>query len=514
MEKGIFSIIQQLRDEQIISDFPLSQLEIQRAEKVLKSYQKTGEALSQNTIERVIAFFNEGGMINLFYANQFNNFRKAIEGEEIPLFEEQSPNFTDDFRDQIKLILKKYFIQDIYLFIEKLFAIHHYKCLYGFLFFREIIPDEIIERIRAQIGDKLEFTVEKITINPKVTEDQVPILTNPYFFRCANKVKESGQFSEFITDLNNLMVKLTQESNSKLPYKGHYSIYFYQSMKSESNEIYAHNFQLAKENGVIECGPTSKNNPEFKGGLSVVYSVYAEDKPDNNSQEPSNIKTRYLAFFILAGIAILFVTLKTINKRNTTNDYFPAYEDMSDFYDDIEKNRHYLSPERSRFEYLHLLLNNNDTLLTIIDSQVEFKTDYQVVVELSALAVSKWEKNHESITVENQSSQDVIFLTTCSSINYAVNVPANQSVALIVEEELFQLYTGRNYAEIQLHNELGDESFNAFMFLEQSEKDKAILNTDYYIKNMQTGDVIRIEDDKVKLIRGDQLIPDGIKEFW
>lgn len=387
MQQSIFNIIERLTKEEVISSLPVSTKEIQRVEKALKSYKNLGEEINNQTIDAVMALLQNDDLVRLLFSYELSLFRKAIDGNEIPIFKEEEPEINSTKLEDCKSFLASYLYSDTMTFIEKLIKINHYKCLYGFLFFESIIPDKVIEEIRVLLENKLEFTIEKVIISSNLAEQDVPTIINPYFFRCLNRLNEGSRFDDKLIKLHRTFFSDTLDVSKSFKMKGHYSFYFYQSINSNLNDVFKTNYIIALGYGIKE--KTSFGDPLFKGELVDSLKTFKEtlEKRETVREvKPSRPKNTFLkVFIILKIILLLFFVISKSNQRSKFsekyNDYLEAMNDIDSimatfnsetsiydpkyYSDSIPKDLKEVTLINGTRKDLHLMINSGDQTIAL-----------------------------------------------------------------------------------------------------------------------------------------------------
>lgn len=480
------SILNQLDELMTAYSLSLSDLDekhIIRIEKELKAQMKLDASIDANQIESIITLLREeGNNLRLLYMPALDPLKSILMNPSGPIqvIGDVKIEFSI-YSEAFVSFLERRFSNELNAYVDKCIIEDHYRALTGFLNYLSIFPEELQEKIRIKLLQKLEFAYELIQIKSFDWQGKLLFIFNPFFYRALSKLGAIVFESAFIDLYNAFIVLKTNESRHA---RFLYASSCFISVQSGLRELLQENRKNAYRFGARESIDGKNKGGTYTNGQSS--RTYTRSSGGGSSKG---------GYGILGGAGLIIVILLKIllfSGRHINNSYKSDYSFPSIPNALTEK-------VNNNVDLTKIWADQYDSSKTAKFESIEFdikNTDFRTMSMASS--------ENKTITLENNTNQPIVLIHFQIDFfqNYTFLKP-NESVMVSKRNRDVRIYTGKDPEVFTLPLDLGNESKKHFRFGTFTQQDSLTLSTAYELIDVK-GDKLSIisdENGNVQMIR-------------
>lgn len=230
----------------------LTEKEIIRIEKRLKAELNLNKNLDINDIDLILVMLrNHRSEFVKLFSPVYDQLRQILMDPEHFVVVEPDKPVLEKVDEKMINFISDFFYKDLNTHVSSCFKLEHYNGLNALLIYVNMLPGSVKEEIIEKCLYKIEFATECLTINASNLRTKIRAVTNPYFFRCLNKLNPI-HFEEEVRILSNKNVKRHENSSDGLFSRIMYAIGFFNPVKQSFASTVKGNQKVAYNEGVRE----------------------------------------------------------------------------------------------------------------------------------------------------------------------------------------------------------------------------------------------------------------------
>ncbi len=304
------SLIKQIENLGIpVEEFAeLTEQDIIRIEKKLKAKARMDDSLDSNDVVQIVTTLRkEKNNLAILFQEEFKPLLTLLRDENrfIYVFQTQVPPL--DYGVGFSRFLSENFQEEFNIYVEKCLREDHFYGLSSLLCFSSVLSAELLEMISKRLEQRIDFMIESMRLGSERIEGKTIPATNPFFYRCLNKL---GAI-QFETDIAMLLNTTLEHITNKVWYvRILFAIGTFEAVNANTRDVLNRNRAIAKKAGVIE-EQYPPGQLKGKGG-TLVYTRPQRKPVDSKG------KSSYVG---LVFIVIIFFVLRTLLVSDDAPEY-------------------------------------------------------------------------------------------------------------------------------------------------------------------------------------------------
>lgn len=463
----------------------LTSEEIIRIEKKINVEKRLNPDLDTNTIVSLLnAIKSKPKELDFIYNHLY--FRKIFLNEAHNYI---NPNNLEN-KQEIKLFLKDYFINDLEKYFENCYAKNDFIAVNRLLGYGSILPEELIFTIKRKVFLRLDYAILNINEYREGVENNISYIERKSFYDTLSSIN-SSETDDKIAKLLSSVIKL-------------------HSIRREDefllNTIEAMAYYDAIDTDLARV---------LKSNRNIVYSNYSKNTQQSTSS--SNTESNYSPFKIVLLAVIIIVKLLFFVSRCSNNNNSYRSSSTSEMIDNISNSFNSMAKlDYKKQKGFHYYLTEYDSIITnpiLIDT---LKTGDNLFRNIDSNDNST---TQDSLYIENKTSFDVIllkniFLTSVYKFETAYYIKKGEKLKIenhnMYYKNIYNFYIGKKPAIFKgsQYESLGqDNNTQRIRFMELPEESSQIIDISATFSNQliikEEGGYLNIVSDEIKVYNSD-----------
>lgn len=357
----------------------LTSEEIIRIEKKINVEKRLNPDLDTNTIVNLLnAIKSKPKELDFVYNHLY--FRKIFLNE---AHNYKSPNNLENLenKQEIKLFLKDYFINDLENYFENCYAKNDFIAINRLLEYSSILPEELIFTIKRKVLLRLDYAILNLNEFKKGVENNISYIERKSFYDALSNIR-SSEIDEKMSNLVNSIIKLSSiRRGDEFLLESIQAMAYYNAIDADLDKV-------------------------LKSNRDIVYkneSNYIQPSTSSSSTESNYSPFKIVLLAVIIIVKLLFFVSRCSNNNNSyrSSSTSETINNMSNGFSKMAKL------EYKKQKEFHYYLTEYDSIITtpiLIDT---LKTGDKL---FSNTDLNDNSTIQDSLHIENKTSFDVILL--------------------------------------------------------------------------------------------------------
>lgn len=406
----------------------LTEQDIIRIEKKLKAQVRMDDNLSGNEVIQIVTTLRkEKDNLAILFRSEFKPLLSILRDENafVYVFQTQVPplNFDEDFTR----FLEEGFEEVFKAYVENCLREDHFYGLSSLLCFSSVLSAELLEMISKRLEQRVDFMIESMRLGSKGIEGKTIAATNPFFYRCLNKL---GAI-QFETDIAMLLNTTLEYITNKVWYvRILFAIGAFEAVDANTKDVLKQNRAIARKAGVIEEQyPPGK--PKGRGGTLVNTRLKKKSETG---------KFSYLGWII---VLVIFYSVKVLINTDSNKPEFKMSENFKNILADTSDSPNYVNlnlPKDQNFVDLMLFLHS-DSIEVVSRQNISFNLPATHLADGQTVVRGDGESD---LDIKNETEQRIVVIAQkwgfSEPLFYCLN--PNQTMTVQPQLEGVRIYKG------------------------------------------------------------------------
>lgn len=444
----------------------MAEAEIIRIEKKLKAEVKLSQNIDLNDVDMILLILrNNKPELKILYHPWYRKLREILTQPTIFTVSSQVEIFSFAPNEKFNDFISKYFGKTLSEYASFCIQQDHYNALNTLLLYKEILPAVLLDDISKKCKQKIEFGTECINVKSQNIQQKIECLTNPYFYRCLNKLGAVGYESPLI-ELLNTGIENLQKTNKALFVRFLYAAGFFEPVRSDLKTVFTDNQNMAFGHGVREKKYISHEKDQKGGTYQVSTGIFSGSQSSQSGQGKSKSGRGAGIGAFGGGVVIILILIKVIifGSRMNRNEYkMPEYYEMPTYNDDFGDG------SDAVFDTMLCSINEKAMYMQTGDLDVREENDIEFKIEETNFSLPFMTEDDKRLTYTNNTSQPVVILFSAS---WAIFLDVGESASTHYSNHKFAIYTGIGPQIVEYKDSAGlkKEDFRFRYFTESDEE--------------------------------------------